>query len=116
MKNGIIIRILSFAFALMAVSYLMDSVEVNGFGSAVMASLVFALCNTFVKPVLFILSLPITILTLGLFSLVVNGIVFYMASGLVGGFHVSGLWGAIWGSVLVSILNTIITKSLDFED
>lgn len=116
MKNGFVIRILSFACALMAASYLMSSVEVDGFGSAVIASLVFALCNTFTKPILFILSLPITILTLGLFSFVVNGIIFYMASGFVGGFHITGFWGAVWGSVLVSILNTIISRSLDIED
>lgn len=110
-----VIRTLVFACALMATSFLMGSVEIAGFKEAVIAAIVFAIFNTVIKPVLVVLSLPVTILTLGLFSFVVNGMIFYMVSGVVSGFYVRSLMGAILGSFVVSFFNTAISNFLDID-
>ncbi len=110
-----LLRCVVFALALMATSYLLTSVEVTGFVAAFVAAVIFAGFNTVIKPVLFVLSLPITILTLGLFTLVLNGIIFSMVAVLVPGFQVYSFSGAIFGSIVVSIINIIISNILDID-
>lgn len=110
-----VLRTLVFACALMATSFLMRSVEVEGFREAIIAAIVFAIFNSVIKPVLVILSLPVTIVTLGLFSFVINGIIFYMVSGVVSGFYVRSLFGAILGSIVVSFINTAISNFLEID-
>ena len=91
--------------ALFVLPYLMSSIEVRSFGVALLAALVLGLVNALVRPVLALLTLPVTVLTLGLFILVVNGLMFWLASGLVPGFHVAGLGSAIGGALLYSIIS-----------
>lgn len=98
------------AVAVFVAAQLLDSIEVNSFGAAVVAALVLAIINTFIRPILVFLTLPITIVTLGLFLLIVNAITFYVTGMLVPGFEVSGFAGAFWGALIVSIVSWILNS------
>ena len=93
------------ALALLALPYLMSSVTVDSFATALIAALVLGLINTFIRPVLFILTLPATVLTLGLFIFVINGLLFWMAASFIEGFHVGGFWSAVGAAILYSIIS-----------
>ena len=92
------------AVALLAVTWLLPSIQVSGFGTALIAALVLGFINTLVRPVLAILTLPITVLTLGIFYLVLNGLLFWLASALLPGFHVAGFWAAVFGAILYGVI------------
>lgn len=100
------------ALALLMVTYLYGGVQISGFGSAMIAAAVLALLNVFVRPVLVLLTLPVTLITLGLFLFVVNALIFWMASGLLPGFHVDGFWAALFGSLLYSLFGVIIEAAV----
>jgi putative membrane protein len=104
----IIIRWFVRALIIMVAAYIIPGVFVGSFWVALVAALVLGLLNILVKPVLLILTLPITILTLGLFSLVINGSMILLLGALVPGFSVAGLWPAILFSIVVSVANYII--------
>lgn len=110
--KGLFSRTIVYAIILFIISNLMDSVKVDGIGAALFGGLILAVLNVLIKPVLQIISLPITIMTLGFFSLVVNGIVFALAAVLTPNFMVEGLGSAILASILFSILNVIIGGAL----
>jgi putative membrane protein len=93
------------ALALMAVAYLMPSIAVSSFGAALVAALVLGLVNAFVRPVLILLTLPVTVLTLGLFIFVLNGLLFWMVGSWLEGFAVAGFWAAVLGAILFSIVS-----------
>jgi putative membrane protein len=108
----IIIKWLLSAVALLAVAYLYPGVQVASFGSALIAAAVIGLLNMIVRPVLVVLTLPVTIVTLGLFLFIINALLFWAASGLLGGFHVSGFLAALIGSLLYSLLGLLIESAL----
>lgn len=93
------------ALALMAVAYLMPSIEVSSFGAALVAALVLGLVNAFVRPVLVLLTLPVTVLTLGLFIFVLNGLLFWMVGSWLQGFWVGGFWAGVLGAIVFSIIS-----------
>ena len=93
------------AVALIALPYLMSSIQVDSFTTALIAALVLGLINTFIRPLLVILTLPATVLTLGLFIFVINGLLFWFVGSFVQGFHVAGFWSAIGGAILYSIIS-----------
>ena len=93
------------ALALMAVAYLMPSIEVSSFGAALVAALVLGLVNAVVRPVLVLLTLPVTILTLGLFIFVLNGLLFWMVGSWLEGFWVGGFWAGVLGAIVFSIIS-----------
>ena len=97
------------ALSLMAVAYLMPSVQVRGFGAALAAALVLGLVNTFVRPVLVILTLPVTVLTLGLFIFVLNGLLFLAVGKLLEGFEVAGFWPAVFGALVYSLISWLLS-------
>ncbi len=99
--------------ALMAVSQLDTGITVNGFGSALIAAWVIGLLNLFIRPVLVVLTLPVTLLTLGLFYFVINAILFWVASEVLKGFQVASFGHALMGSVLYSIMGVIIDSALE---
>lgn len=103
----IIIRILITAGALLLVSYFIPGIEVASFYTAIIVALVLGLLNIFVKPLLVILTLPVTILTLGLFLFVINALLFMFAASFVEGFEVEGFVTALIGSLLVSIVSAL---------
>ena len=91
--------------AVLAAAFLLDSIEVDGFGSALIAAVILAVINTFIRPVLVFLTLPITVLSLGLFLLVINAVTFYVTGMLVPGLEVTSFWGAFWGALIVSVVS-----------
>ena len=93
------------ALALMAVAYLMPSIQVSSFGAALVAALVLGLVNAVVRPVLVLLTLPVTILTLGLFIFVLNGLLFWMVGSWLQGFEVAGFWPAVFGALVFSLIS-----------
>lgn len=101
------------ALALLAVAYLYSGVQVASFTSALIAAAVIGLLNMLVRPVLVVLTLPITIVTLGLFLFIVNALIFWMASGLLGGFQVRGFGAALLGSLLYSLLTLLIDRAVN---
>lgn len=105
---GLIIRILISAVAVFIASKIIPGIVVSDFGTALIVAIVLGLLNAFLKPILVFLTIPITILTLGLFYLVINVLMVYLAAYLVGGFAVSGFIAALLFSFVVSIVTWII--------
>jgi putative membrane protein len=101
------------ASALLFVAWLYSGVEVRSFGSALLAAVVIALLNTFVRPLLVLLTLPVTVLTLGLFLFVINALVFWAASALLQGFFVRSFVAALVGSVLYTLCGVVIESALE---
>ena len=105
------------AAALFAVPYLMHSVTVTSIGAALIAALVLGLVNTLIRPLLVLLTLPVTVLSLGLFIFLINGFLFWLVAQFVGGFQVTGFWGAVGGALLYSViswaLSTLLLKDAD---
>jgi len=95
--------------ALIAVAYLMPSITVSSFTAALIAALVLGLVNAIVRPVLVLLTLPVTILTLGLFIFVLNGLLFWMVASWLEGFHVAGFWSGVLGAILFSIVSWLLS-------
>ena len=100
------------AAALLLVAYVYSGVEVRSFTAALIAAFVIGLLNTVVRPVLVVLTLPVTVVTLGLFLFVINALMFWAASGLLGGFVVQGFVAALIGSLIYSLLRLIIEAAL----
>lgn len=103
-------KIVIVALALLAVAYVVPGIAVASIWTALVAALILSLLNLIVRPILIVLTLPVTILTLGLFLLVLNGLLFLLAASFVEGFSVSGLLPAIVGSVLVSAISAVAAK------
>ena len=97
------------ALALIAVAYLMPNISVASFGTALVAALILGLVNAVVRPVLVLLTLPATILTLGLFIFVVNALLFWMVSQFVPGFVVPGVWSAFFGAIAYSLVSWLLS-------
>ncbi|HEX2830833.1 MAG TPA: phage holin family protein [Burkholderiales bacterium] len=97
------------ALALIAVAYLVPSISVDSFGAALIAALVLGLVNAVIRPVLVLLTLPVTVVTLGLFILVINALLFWFVGSILSGFHVAGFWGAFFGSILFSIVSWLLS-------
>ena len=97
------------AVALIAVAYLMPSISVASFGSALVAALILGLVNTVVRPLLVLLTLPVTILTLGLFIFVLNGLLFWMVGNWLEGFHVGGFWAGVLGAIVFSLVSWLLS-------
>jgi len=110
----LLIRWIVNAAALMLVAYLYPGVAVTSFGAAMIAALVLGLVNAVVRPLLVLLTLPVTLLTLGLFLFVINALLFWFVAEVVQGFQVSGFGGALVGSILYSII-TLITSWIFFR-
>jgi putative membrane protein len=101
------------ATALLFVAYIYTGVEVKSFASAMGAALVIGLLNTVVRPVLVVLTLPVTMLTLGLFLFVINALLFWAAAGLLAGFQVRGFLGALVGSLIYTVIGVVIESALE---
>jgi len=102
------------AVALMAVAYLMPSITVTSFFSALLAAFALGFVNTLIRPVLTLLTLPISILTLGFFYLVLNGLLFWMVGKLLNGFSVDGFWAAVFGGLLYGLISWLLVLLIPF--
>jgi len=105
---NVLAKILINTIAVLVVAYILPGIEISSFFDALVVAVVLALLNLLVKPVLVILTLPLTIVTLGIFLLILNGLIVMLAGALVDGFYVSGLFWAIIFSLLVSLVNAIL--------
>lgn len=109
----LIVRWLLLAAALLLVAHLYTGVTVNSFGSAMIAALALGLLNTVVRPLLVLLTLPVTLLTLGLFLFVINALMFWSAASILEGFGVSGFGAALVGSVIYSLCGMVIDVAVE---
>ena len=110
-----LLKLLLTAIAVVVLAKILPGVAVEGYGSAIIVAIVIALLRFIVKPILIILTLPVTIITLGLFLLIINAIIILMADYFVGGFTVSNIWWALLFSLLLSFLQSILFSLLDTE-
>ena len=107
---GILIRWLTTTAAIVATSYLLDGIRVSGFLPAVFAAAMLGILNAFFRPIALLLTLPINILSLGLFTFIINALMLKMASGVIQGFDVYGFWTAIFGSLLISVISWLLNS------
>jgi|ERR1035437_3563622 putative membrane protein len=106
---GFLIRLVVNAIALIAVAYIVPGIHVYGFGGAVLAALILGIVNAVIRPILIIISLPISILTLGLFVLVINALLFWFVGALHVGLYVDGFWPAFWGALVMAIVSGLLS-------
>jgi putative membrane protein len=106
MLRNLLINTLS----IFAVSYVLSGIEIDSITTALIVAVVMAVLNVTLKPLLIILTIPLTVITFGLFLLVVNVLVLYAADALIDGFHIAGFWWALAFSLLVSLVNSILFK------
>lgn len=107
--RGLFLRWLIQTLAILAAAYLLEGIVVRGFLPALFAAAVLAVLNALLRPVLLLLTLPLNILTLGLFTFVINALLLQMASGVIGGFEVHGFGTAFIGSLLISLVSWLLT-------
>jgi putative membrane protein len=106
--NGLTIRWLTLTAAIIVASYMIDGIRVTGVFSAIFAAAALGILNAFFRPIALILTLPINILSLGLFTFIVNAVMLKMASGIIPGFDVQGFWAAVWGAFLISVVSWLL--------
>jgi putative membrane protein len=111
--KGILIRWLILTVAILSAAYLLDGMEVRGFTSAFFAAAVLGILNAVLRPVLIILTLPLNILSLGLFTFVINAFLLKMASGVIPGFEVHGFWPALFGSLIISLASWLLSSLIN---
>lgn len=109
---GILVRWLITTMAILLVPYLVSGVQVNGLGAALIAAAILGVMNALVRPVLILLTLPLTIVTLGLFILVINALLFQLAGAIVPGLEVASFWSAFFASIIVSIVSWIMNSAV----
>jgi putative membrane protein len=109
---GFLIRLLANALAILAAAYILPGIEVSGGLSLLAAALVLALINAFIRPILLFLTLPFTLVTLGLFIFLLNAFCLWLTSQLVKGFEVHGFWTAVFGALFISIVSWAVTALL----
>jgi putative membrane protein len=111
--KGILIRWLILTVAILSAAYLLDGMEVRGFISAFFAAAILGILNAVLRPVLIILTLPLNILSLGLFTFVINAFLLKMASGVIPGFEVHGFWPALFGSLIISLVSWLLSSLIN---
>ena len=109
----LLVRWILLAAALLLVAYVYDGVAITSFASALIAAFVLGLLNTIVRPLLVLLTLPVTLLTLGLFLFVINALMFWAAASLLPGFNVAGFTAALIGSVIYSLCGMVIDVAVE---
>ena len=97
------------AVSLLAVAYLMPSIVISSFTTALVAALVLGLVNTVIRPIMILLTLPATLLTLGLFIFVINGLLFWFVGSFIDGFSVHGFWAGFWGAMIYSVVSWLLS-------
>jgi putative membrane protein len=98
------------AVALFALPYIFRSIHVESFAAALIAALVLGLINALIRPILVLLTLPVTLLTLGLFIFVINGLLFWFVGSFISGFSVDGFWTAVFGAIVYSIISWALSS------
>ena len=104
------------AGVLLLLPYLIPAVQIRGFGTALLVALVLGLLNAVVRPILVLLTLPISLVTLGLFVFVINGLMFWLAARMLDGFTVDGFWWAVLAAIVYSLVSTVVSSILLRKD
>jgi putative membrane protein len=107
---GLLLRWLILTVAIIVASYLLEGIHVSGFFPAFFAAALLGILNALFRPVLILLTLPINILSLGLFTFVINALMLVMVSGVISGFEVHGFWTAVFGSLIISIISWLLNS------
>ncbi len=94
--------------ALMFTANLLDNIYIDGMGAAVIAAIILGIVNAVIRPLLLILTLPLNVFTLGLFTFVINGLVLKTVAGVVAGFDIVGMWPAVIGAIILSVVSTVL--------
>lgn len=108
----LLLRWLINAAALFVLPYLFESIEVRTFYVALIVALLLGLVNAVIRPILIVLTLPVTVLTLGVFILVINALLFWFVASFVDGFYVAGFWTAFWGAIVYSLISWAVSALL----
>lgn len=114
--KGLLIRWLLNALALVLTDKLITGISVDGFGAALIAALVLGIVNAVIRPVVVLLTIPINFITLGLFTLVINGLMLLLAAKVVDGFNVDGFFPAVIGAILLSIISALLNMIIKERD
>ena len=109
--RGLVWRWVLNAVALYVTAALINGVNIDGFGAALVAALVWGFVNTVIRPIISLLTLPITIMTVGLFTLVVNGFLLWLVADVVNGFTVESIWAGILGAIVLSLAKYLSIKA-----
>jgi putative membrane protein len=112
MVMRLIIRLLASALAVLIAAHVIPGIEVNGYGDALIAAVVLGLLNLVIRPIIMLLTLPLNILTLGLFSWVINAFLFWVVGNILNGFKVDDFAAAFLGALLVTIISWIVNLLL----
>ena len=106
---NLFVRLILSSVAVLVGAYILPGVQVDGFFTAFVIAIVLSILNFLIKPILIVLTIPITIVTLGLFLLVINALIILMADSLVSGFYVEGFWWALLFSLVLSLVNSLFS-------
>ena len=106
---GFLLRVVVNTLAIVLAAHVVPGIRVDSFLSALAAGLVLGLINAVVRPILVLLTCPITLVTLGLFLFVLNGLMLWLASAIVSGFHIAGFWAAVLGAFVISAVSWLVT-------
>ncbi|MDD3353894.1 phage holin family protein [Zoogloea sp.] len=112
----LLLRWLLNAVALMLIPEVLSAIRVESYTAALLSALLLGFVNAIIRPLLILITLPITLLTLGLFTLVINALMFWSVSGLVAGFVVPDFWAAFWGALTYSVLTWLVSLALSDKD
>jgi putative membrane protein len=113
--RGIFIRFAITWIAVFLAGYMIPGIRVETVGAGIAAAMLLALLNALIRPILYMVSIPLIILTLGLFTVVINALLLQLVAWLVQGFHVNGFWAAFWGAVVISVVSTILNLWVSAE-
>jgi len=111
--KGLLLRWLILTVAILLTPYLISGIHVSGFFSAFFAAAILGILNAVFRPILLILTLPINVLTFGLFTFIINALLLEMVSGVIPGFYVRGFWAAVFGSLVISGVSWLITSLIN---
>ncbi|MDD4998834.1 MAG: phage holin family protein [Syntrophales bacterium] len=108
--RGVLLRWLILTAAVLAASWLLAGVRVNGIFPAILAAALLGICNAVLRPLLIVLTLPLNILTLGLFTFVINALMLLLVSAVIPGFDVLGFWTAFFGALIISVTSWLLNR------
>jgi putative membrane protein len=106
--RGLLLRWLTLTVAILAAAYLLNGIEIRDFLSAFLAAAVLGILNAFFRPILILLTLPLNLLSLGLFTFVINAFLLKLASGVIPGFEVHGFWTALFGALIITLVSSLL--------
>jgi len=113
---GLIVRLVLNALALLAVPYVVHGVHLQGFGHALVVALILGIVNAIIRPIVFLLTLPAVILTLGLFTFIINALMLELVAHLPVGLHIDSFWDAILGAIVLTVVSWILSALIKTGD